>query len=279
MSIFTDFNLTEEVFRKFRALIYERAGISMNDAKRALVAGRLRKRLVALNLESYDEYYRFLKKEEKNDTGELQRFTDLLTTNETWFFREQRHFDFLRQTLSQRDRSQTVEVWSAACSSGEEPYSIAMTIAEANGLNRPWHILATDISSNILTRARKGIYEKSKIKGLTEHLMHRYMLNGVNKYQDYIAVAPELKKRISFKSYNLIDSPLPTIKFDFIFCRNVLIYFNQQHKQEVVQRLVDCLKPGGYLLPGHAESLHGFTTELRIIEPSIYQKVRNIAHG
>jgi chemotaxis protein methyltransferase CheR len=274
MKVLTEFHLTDEVFRKFRGLIFERAGISMNDAKRALVAGRLRKRLVALNLDSYDDYYSYLKNEGKNKSGELQRFVDVLTTNETWFFRENRHFEFTRQVISQRDRSQSVEIWSAACSSGEEPYSIAMTMAETNGLNRPWNILATDISNEILTKARKGIYNKSKVKGLNEKLMHRYMLNGVKEYSDYIAVVPELKKKISFKPYNLISSPLPVIRFDFIFCRNVLIYFNQEHKLKVVRRLVDCLKPGGYLLPGHAESLHGFTSELLVIEPSIYQKVR-----
>lgn len=279
MSVLTEFKLTDEVFRKFRALILKRAGISMSDAKRALVAGRLRKRLVALELDSYDAYYRYLEKDKKDLSGELRRFTDLLTTNETWFFREQRHFDFMREVLLQRDRSHAVEIWSAACSSGEEPYSIAMTMAESHGLNRPWRILATDISSQVLTKARKGIYDRSKIKGLSENLMRRYMLKGVKQYQDYIAVAPELKKKVNFKPYNLISSPLPTIKFDFIFCRNVLIYFNQEHKQKVVQRMVDCLKPGGFLLPGHAESLHGFTSELRIIEPSIYQKVRNIVHG
>lgn len=272
----TEFNLTDEVFRKFRTLIFERAGISMNDAKRALVAGRLRKRLVVLNLKSYDDYYSYLKKDEKNNTGELQCFTDLLTTNETWFFREAGHFEFMRQILSQRDRSQAVEIWSAACSSGEEPYSIAMTMAEVYGLNRPWHVLATDISGRVLTKARKGIYDNSKIRGLSDNLMRRYMLKGVKQNEGYVAVVPELKKKISFKSYNLISSTLPTSKFDFIYCRNVLIYFNQAHKQKVVERLVSCLKPGGYLLPGHAESLHGFTASLRLVEPSIYQKAEGI---
>ena len=279
MKELTEFNLTDEVFNQFRTLIFKKSGIAMNDAKRALVAGRLRKRLVALNLSNYDEYYRYLKNESKTDTGETQRFIDLLTTNETWFFREERHFDFLRTKLGEMDRTKPLNIWSAACSSGEEPYSIGMTVAEKNGLNRPWNIVATDISSDILLKARKGIYLKARIKGLSNELIQRYMLKGVREYEDYLAVVPELKKKVNFKPYNLITSPLPTTKFDFIFCRNVLIYFNQEHKREVVRRLVGCLKTGGYFFPGHAESLHGFSDELRTVEPSIYQKVRSLNHG
>ena len=279
MNVLVEFNLTEEVFNQFRELIYKKAGISMNDAKRALVAGRLRKRLVALKLDNYDDYYRYLKRDEKANTGEMQRFIDLLTTNETWFFREERHFEFLRNQLNGVDRTNNLNIWSAACSSGEEPYSIAMTVAEQNGLNRPWNILATDISSDILSKARKAIYLKTRIKGLSDDLKHRYMLKGVREYEDYLAIVPELKKKITFKPFNLITSPLPTTKFDFIYCRNVLIYFNQAHKREVVKRLVSCLKLGGYLFPGHAESLHGFSDELRTVEPSIYQKVRSMTHG
>ena len=279
MNILVEFNLTDEVFDKFRALIFKKAGISMNDAKRALVAGRLRKRLVVLGLENYDDYYRYIIRKDPSTAGEMQRFIDLLTTNETWFFREERHFEFLKSRLADMDRGQTLNVWSAASSSGEEPYSIAMTIAEQNGLNRPWNILGTDISSEILTKARKGIYLKSRIKGLPDVLKRRYMLKGVREYEDYLAVVPELKKKITFKPFNLISSPLPNVKFDFIFCRNVLIYFNQEHKQAVVRRLVGNLKPGGYFFPGHAESLHGFCDDLRTVEPSIYQKVKAVRHG
>ena len=274
-----EFNLTDEAFDKFRALIFKKAGISMNDAKRALVAGRLRKRLVVLGLENYDDYYRYITRKDPSTAGEMQRFIDLLTTNETWFFREERHFEFLKSRLADMDRGQTLNIWSAASSSGEEPYSIAMTIAEQNGLNRPWSILGTDISSEILTKARKGIYLKSRIKGLPDALKRSYMLKGVREYEDYLAVVPELKKKITFKPFNLISSTLPNIKFDFIFCRNVLIYFNQEHKQAVVRRLVSNLKPGGYFFPGHAESLHGFCDDLRTVEPSIYQKVKAVRHG
>jgi chemotaxis protein methyltransferase CheR len=279
MSLIVEFTLSDEAFKKFRALIYEKAGISMSDAKRSLVAGRLRKRLVALNLESYSEYYRYLKKDDPTSQQELQRFVDLLTTNETWFFREERHFEFMRTELGGRDRSQPIEIWSAASSSGEEPYSIAMTLAEMNGLSRPWQIHATDISSEILSKAKKGIYLKSRIKGLSDQLKRKYMLKGSGAYEDYLAIVPELKKKVSFHPYNLTSSPLPSKKFDIIFCRNVLIYFDQETKKKVVRRLTGCLKPGGYFFPGHAESLHGFSDELRTVEPSIYQRVKGVSRG
>ena len=271
MNGLTAFNLTPDEFDKIRKLIHKKAGISMSDAKRSLVAGRLRKRLVALNLDSYDAYFQTLKKDQ---TGEMQKFIDLLTTNETWFFREERHFEYLTEFLNEQPKAKSINIWSAASSSGEETYSIAMTMAETMGVTSPWNILGTDISSRILDRAKKGIYMKSKIKGLSNPMKRKYMLNGVREYEDYLAVVPELRKKIKFQSFNLITSPLPTVKFDIIFCRNVLIYFNQQHKKEVIHRLASCLKVGGYFFPGHSESLHGLYDELKAVAPSIYQKTR-----
>lgn len=266
------FELSNQDFDKLRQLIHKKAGISMSDAKRSLVAGRLRKRLVALKLDGYNEYIQYLKKSEQTGSGEMQQFIDLLTTNETWFFREEKHFDFLAKQLKNRPISQPLNIWSAASSSGEEPYSIAMTLADSLGLSSPWQVLGTDISTEILATARKGIYMKPKIKGLSNTLKRKYMLNGVRTYEDYLAIVPELKKKIQFKHFNLMESPLPSIKFDFIFCRNVLIYFNQSDKQKVIHRLVSCLKTGGYFFPGHSESLHGLYDKLETIEPSVYQK-------
>lgn len=264
--------LDDKVFNQFRQLILKKAGISLSETKRSLVAGRLRKRLIALKLKSYEAYYQLLKKDSENGTGEVQRFVDLLTTNETWFFREERHFEFLKQQLNGRPISKAVNIWSAASSSGEETYSIAMTLAQNMGLSSPWQVLGTDISVEILARAQKGIYLKSNIKGLSNPLKSKYMMNGVRSYEEYLAVVPELKKKIIFQPFNLINSPLPSMKFDFIFCRNVLIYFNQTHKKEVIHRLTSCLKTGGYFFPGHSECLHGLYDELLTIEPSIYQK-------
>ncbi|MCU7939044.1 MAG: protein-glutamate O-methyltransferase CheR [gamma proteobacterium symbiont of Bathyaustriella thionipta] len=219
MNKLASFELSLNIFEKLRQLIHKKAGISMSDAKRSLVAGRLRKRLVALNLDGYDDYFHYLKKDELAGTGEMQRFIDLLTTNETWFFREEKHFKFLKKQTKDCPVSQTVNVWSAASSSGEEPYSIAMTLADSMGLSSPWQILGTDISTEILTTARKGIYMKSKIKGLSTPLKRKYMLNGVRTDEDYLAIVPELKKKLQFKHFNSAKTGEPKY-FDKLTAKN-----------------------------------------------------------
>lgn len=262
--------LSDTEFSKFTQLIFKYAGIHMNQSKKALVEGRLRKRLVALRLSSYNEYYKMV----KGDTNpiERQQFIDLLTTNETWFFREEKHFDFVADIMKKTDPQRPVSFWSSACSSGQEPYSIAMLMAETRNLSRPWDILATDISKDILTKARQGIYLSDRVKGLSLQRQKQFMLKGVRSRSNYLAIAPELKKKIEFKAFNLMESSLPTKKFDFIFCRNVLIYFDMEHKIKVVNRLSKCLKMDGYLFTGHSESLHGMIDHLKVIQPSIYQK-------
>jgi len=264
--------LSEATFKKFAELIEQFAGIHMNTSKHALVEGRLRKRLVALQLTSYVDYFNIIKSD--SVPKERQQFIDLLTTNETWFFREEKHFRFLKSQLAVMPPQQKLSLWSAACSSGEEPYSLSMLLAEVRTLQRPWKILATDISTDILAKAQKGVYLKRTLKGLSKQQMRTYMLKGVRQQADYVAVAPELKKKVKFTHFNLMESPLPTQKFDFIFCRNVLIYFDKEHKRHVVSRLVSCLKKGGYLMTGHSESLMGIFDALKVVEPSIYQKVK-----
>lgn len=262
--------LGEADFKKFTDLIYRYAGIHMNNSKRALVEGRLRKRLVALGLENYADYYQIIRND--SQPNERQRFIDLLTTNETWFFREEKHFKFLSERLADMPPQQHISLWSAACSSGQEPYSLAMQMAETRTLHRPWDILATDISTDILKTARKGIYFKDKIKGLSTQYMRNYMLKGVRTQADYLAIVPELRKKVEFRHFNLLESTLPNKKFDFIFCRNVLIYFDAEHKLKVIKRLAECLKTGGYLMTGHSESLLGIYDKLEVVHPSIYQK-------
>jgi len=262
--------LNDADFKKFTGLIYNYAGIHMNASKKALVEGRLRKRLVALGLLHYADYYKIIKND--SQPNERQRFIDLLTTNETWFFREEKHFSFLNEKLADISGPQGVSIWSAACSSGQEPYSLAMLMADSQTLHRSWDILATDISTDILKTARKGVYFKEKIKGLSKQHVRQYMLKGVRTQEDYLAIVPELKKKVEFRHFNLLESALPTKKFDFIFCRNVLIYFDAEHKLKVIKRLAGCLRTGGYLMTGHAESLLGIYDELEVVQPSIYQK-------
>ena len=266
------FTLSDKEFEKFSRLIFKYAGIHMNMTKKALVEGRLRKRLVANNLETYEDYYKIVKNE--NNAVEKQIFIDQLTTNETWFFREEKHFDFVQKQLSETNPSNPISLWSAACSSGQEPYSLAMLLAEERTLNRPWDILATDISTDILRKARKGVYLTHRIKGLSKYRMQQFMLKGVRSQSDYVAIAPELKKKIEFRQFNLISTALPTKKFDYIFCRNVLIYFDTVEKHQVVKRLSECLKMGGFLFTGHSESLHGVFEHLKVVQPSVYKRVK-----
>ncbi|MBF0265634.1 MAG: SAM-dependent methyltransferase [Gammaproteobacteria bacterium] len=265
------FMLNDQEFKNFSQIIEQYAGIHMAEGKKALVEGRLRKRLVALNLETYNDYYKIVRND--NNKTERQLFIDLLTTNETWFFREENHFNFLKKILDDRNPQQPMNIWSAACSSGQEPYSIAMLMAEERELSRPWNILGTDISNKILTSAKKGVYLKKNIKGLSKTRVRRFMLNGVRSMSEYLAIVPELKKRIDFQPYNLTSSPLPSIKYDVIFCRNVLIYFDNDTKKKVIDRLIKALKTEGYLFTGHSESLHGVYDNLKVINPSIYQRI------
>jgi len=271
MNMIKQFSLNDQEFKNFSQIIEQYAGIHMTEGKKALVEGRLRKRLVALNLQTYNEYYKIVR--DDNNKVERQLFIDLLTTNETWFFREENHFNYLKKILHERNPQQVMNIWSAACSSGQEPYSIAMLMAEERELTRPWNILATDISNKILNTAKKGVYLKKNIKGLSKTRTRRFMLNGVRSMSEYLAIAPELKKRIEFQSYNLIKSPLPHVKYDVIFCRNVLIYFDKDTKRKVVERLSKALKTDDFLFTGHSESLHGVYDNLIVVNPSIYQRV------
>jgi chemotaxis protein methyltransferase CheR len=262
--------LNQTEFTNFSQLIFNYAGIHMDERKKPLIEGRLRKRLIALNLETYHDYFTIVKS--NHNPSEKQLFIDLLTTNETWFFREEKHFDFISQLMAKSKSYNQVEFWSAACSSGQEPYSIAMLMAELRNLSQPWNILATDISKTILTKAKEGIYLKDRVKGLSLTRQKTFMLKELSTQVDYLSIRPELKEKIEFRAFNLINSPLPNKKFDIIFCRNVLIYFELKQKKIILNRLKSCLKSDGYIITGHSESLHGICDELTPVQPSIYRK-------
>ncbi|UVH52498.1 protein-glutamate O-methyltransferase CheR [Pseudomonas sp. CBSPBW29] len=260
--------LSDAEFLQFRSLIHEIAGISMSDAKKQLVSGRLSKRLQIFKLNTYGAYYKVLMK----DRAELQVAVDLLTTNETYFFREPKHFDFLRDVaLPELRGSGPLRVWSGACSTGEEPYTLAMVLADSL-VGRPWEIVASDISSRVLDKARQGRYPLDGIRGIPEALLKKYCLKGVGSNHGCFMVEPALASRIDFQSINL-NNPLPKLGlFDVIFLRNVMIYFDNETKVQVVKRLLSHLKPGGYFMVSHSESLNGITDELRLIKPSIYRR-------
>ena len=260
--------VSEREFRIIREMLHAAAGISLSPEKRAMVSGRLAKRLRHHGFASFAEYLKLLA---NGGTAELQVAVDLLTTNETHFFREPAHFEFLRHELAERKAAGPVKVWSAACSSGEEPYTIAMTLADVLG-ERPWEVHASDISSRVLEKARNAIYTRERLKSVPAHLFKAYFLRGVGSQAGNFQVAPELRSRVRFSQVNL-NAPLPRMgHFDFIFLRNVLIYFDNATKREVVERLAAQLAPTGLLIVGHAESLNGVTQQLKAIRPTIYRR-------
>jgi len=270
--------LSEKAFKGFQKLIFDAAGISMSAEKKPLIASRLGKRIRVLNLVDYDGYYHYLTKGEGAGNGEMQRFVDLLTTNETYFYREPQHFEYLsKHILPRYNNGQPLRIWSAASSSGEEIYTMAMIIADSLGIDSNWEILGTDISIRMLESARQAIYSDYRVRLLPKHLRHRYMLKGKGKQQGYVAVAPEIRKHIRFEYYNLIESPPHASLFDVIFCRNVLIYFNKDTKQQVIQHLCKQLKNGCCLFTGHSESIHGMSNMLKAVSPSVYQKLGGAA--
>ncbi|RJG01194.1 CheR family methyltransferase [Noviherbaspirillum sedimenti] len=263
-------SITDQEFIQFQRFIYDAAGISMSSGKKALVSGRLAKRVRQCNLSSYGEYFRLLASGDA--PAEVQTAVDLLTTNETYFFREPKHFDTLREhALAARRRVQTFRVWSAACSTGEEPYSIAMVLADclANGL---WEVLGSDISTRVLQRACTGHYPTERTGHIPPSYLQRFCLKGVGEQQGTLLVARSLRAKVQFMQVNL-NAPLPQLgMFDAIFLRNVMIYFNAETKRQVVSRVLSQLKPGGIFCIGHSESLNDITDAVQAIAPSIYRK-------
>ena len=261
--------LHDDEFSRFQRWLHQTAGIELSPAKKALVASRLAKRLCHYELDSYDDYFQLI----MNDrSSELQLALDLLTTNETYFFREPKHFEFLtREVLARFPSERTLRIWSAASSSGEEPYSLAMTLAEKRSTFN-WEILASDISSRVLEQATSGRYPIERAHNIPLPFLMKYCLKGVGLQEGIFIIDRKLRDKVQFMQINL-NQDLPDIGlFDVIFIRNVMIYFNKETKGQVLQRLVPKLKPGGYLLVSHAESLHGLHHGLQLVSPSIYQK-------
>lgn len=262
--------LQDHEFAQFQQLLFNIAGIHLAPAKKVMLAGRLGRRLRAHNLSSYGDYYKML--EQQRD--ELQVAVDLLTTNETYFFREPKHFDFLRDTiLPQHPRGQALRVWSAACSSGEEPYSVAMLLLDQLGAAASWELLASDLSTKVLEQAQRGIYSMHRTDLLPTPYKRKYCLRGTGEQEGMLLVDKVVRQRVKFQQVNL-NHPLPSSlgSFDLILLRNVMIYFQMDTKREVVQRIVQQLKPGGYLFIGHSESLHGIDSGLQLVQPAIYRK-------
>lgn len=261
--------LNDKEFTLFQKMIYETAGINMTSAKKALVSGRLAKRIKHHGVNSYADYFKLLS---TNSNGELQIAIDLLTTNETFFFREPKHFDFLREHILPAWQGGTRRIWSAASSSGEEAYTLAMVIAE-HCPNNNWEIIGTDLSTRVLERARSGHYAIERADKIPRSYLTKYCLKGTGNQDGTFIISRELRQHTSFLHANLKTDLSRLGSFDVIFLRNVLIYFDLETKQQVVSGLLRQLKPGGYLMVGHSESLNGVTDAVRPVQPSVYKKL------
>lgn len=264
-------SITTREFELFRKFIYEHAGISLSDSKVNMVGSRLTKRLNYYQLNNYRQYYDLVM---GNDVpGERQMLIDILTTNETYFFREPKHFEYLRDNLLKTWRGTRFRVWSAASSSGEEAYSMAMLLAETIP-HRQWEVIGSDLSTKVLDKASKGIYPMERIELLDTKLMGKYCLKGVRSQAGTFRIAEKLRKRTHFGQVNLMKTLPPKIgTFDVILLRNVLIYFDQDTKKQVVERVVKKLNPGGLFIISHSETLNRVTDQLEMLQPSIYVKI------
>ncbi len=263
--------IADQEFEGLRALLYREAGITLSEQKKPMVCGRLGKRLTKLGLANYGAYLKRI--ESGQDPAELQTAIDLLTTNETYFFREPKHFEWLRNRMKAAPAGRPFRVWSAACSSGEEPYTIAMVAAEALG-DRPWEVHASDISTRVLETARTGLYRLERAEHIPKALLTKYCLRGNGKYEGSFLIAKLLRQRVQFRHMNL-QRPLPELPFfDVIFLRNVMIYFDADTKKALVERLAERLLPEGRLVIGHSESLNGLTAAVEQEIPTVYARVR-----
>jgi len=269
-----DCQITDAEFERFRALIYRESGISLNDSKRTLLVSRLSKRLRALRVESFQAYYDRVT--EGGDGEEFVRMLDMISTNKTDFFREPQHFDFLRERiLPELSKVKQVRIWSSACSSGEEPYTIAMTLHDAVPTPTQWDckILASDLSTQVLAAAASGVYGVERVRDLPAATLKRHFLKGCGDLAGTVKVKRHLADLVTFRRINLMDASYPIKQpLDVIFCRNVMIYFDRPTQARLVARFHRYLKPGGYLFIGHSERLHGLDLPFTSIAHTIYQK-------
>lgn len=259
---------SDRAFKKFSSIIHSKTGNKLEHHKKALLSARLNKRIRALNFSNYDDYLKYLLAPENK--SEIHEVIDALTTNETHFFREPKHFEFLAE-IARKPRANPLRVWSAACSSGQEPYSIAMKLENIG--HRNWKICASDINQHVLESAKIGRYDLKLSKEIPDDMLKKYCLKGINEEQGFFRIQRRLRERIDFKEINL-NTTIPSIgQFDIIFLRNILIYFSKNDCNKVVQRISKHLAPGGYLLVGHSESLRDSKNYLESVAPTIYRRL------
>lgn len=264
--------MDDRTFNKFRTLVFKKSGIYLRENKKSLLLSRLGKRMRELNLKEHKDYLNYIL--EDNTGSEIVQFLDVITTNVTSFFREEKHFEVLTKYMKQwlGEGQRRFRFWSAACSSGEEPYSIAITLLEAaKGYQADIKVLATDLSTRILANAKRGVYTSDKVSTVKRPMLSEYFEH--HKDEDLYVVKDFVKSMISFSHINLSTPPFKMKgPFDAVFCRNVMIYFNNDTKSDLLKDITRLLKIGGILFVGHAESLTGQLSELKSIRPSVYYK-------
>jgi len=270
--------LTDADFRKISRLIYDQAGICLSEGKEALVKSRLGRRIREGQFGSFRNYYDHV----INDTSgrELVQLLNSISTNFTSFFREERHFQFLRSEFlpelmgKKQSQQKKLRFWSAGCSSGEEPYSIAITLLETIKDLSGWDvtILATDISTKVLREAQSGVFHKERVQSIPPGLLKKYFLKGERNWTDFVRVKDRLRQHIRFGRLNLMSAFHFDDPFDCIFCRNVMIYFDQKTRTNLVNRFYDCLQTNGLFLIGHSESLTGVKHSFKYVMPAVYRK-------
>ncbi len=264
-----DYLIQPDEFEWIAKFLYERTGISLGDGKQALVMGRLDKRLRSRGLLRYGDYFKLLGTVGYED--ETIVAINLLTTNETYFFREPRHFDFVRDHVCKSNtHGKPLRIWSAASSSGEEAYTLAMTLAEYGRTSR-WEILGSDVSTSVLETARRALYPLSAAEKIPRHLLLKYCLKGREEFEDFFLIAKELREKVEFRQINLVQNFPDIGKFDVIFLRNVMIYFDQDTKSKIIRKMEQYIKPGGFFIVSHSETINGISGKLKLITPSIYR--------
>jgi chemotaxis protein methyltransferase CheR len=270
--------LSAATFKRIAGMVYQAAGINLVPAKEALVISRLARKLAEHGCTSFEEYAS--KAARKQEV--LADMVDTLTTNYTAFLREPAHFDFLqRVVLPQLSSRARVSIWCAAAATGEEPYSLAFAMLEAlgQGAEKQVQILATDISTRALEKGKRGIYPAKSFAAVPESWLRRYLLRGEGSDAGWYQVKPEVRRLINFQSLNLVQDFDPGMRFPLISCRNVMIYFDAQTQQRVVERMVRFLEPGGYFFLGHAESLTGMEHSFDFVQPATYRLPAGVRQG
>ncbi|MHB8841869.1 MAG: CheR family methyltransferase [Candidatus Aquicultor sp.] len=278
----TEYRISDAEFELLRSLIKELTGINLSDQKKMLVVSRLSKRLRSLGLTSFAGYYKYVTEDIKG-CEEIDHLINRMTTNKTDFYRESHHFDFMQKTAlphiygeGRKHSELNLRVWSAGCSSGEEPYTIAITLKEFFQNKPGWDvkILATDLDTEMLDKSKAGIYKQEIVSPISNEYLRTYFKKGVGENEGLFMAKDTLKGMIVFRRHNLVYDSLPTKRqFDIVFCRNVIIYFDEKTKIKVINQFYNALKEGGYLFLGHSESPVGCESKFKLLGNSLYRKI------